>query len=254
MAITDGNPTQNITATVDPNAVAQIVRNLQKQDADAAKAQEKKNLFQNKVKSLLSSEKVDKENLAELTDLIEAKAADLRDELGGVNTNSGAQTIQSRYAEAVSDALDPYIGDDEQLGKCDKLLVNNVLEKLGKMPEVVAKFNSGQLDKRQIKSVAKEVVEEFSKDVLKRDIQAKGVNMGTTVSGTVANPAIENDGPVDNIYDIGTEHQRIAAQKYKSLLMRAGTINKDGVKTRMSEREANQKAYAMAIGYKKRTA
>src|ERR1700722_4025366 len=130
MSMIDGNPTQNITATVDPTAVAQIVRNLQKQDADAAKAQEKKNLFQNKVKTLLSSDKVDKENLAELTDLIEAKAADLKDELATAQSAPQGQTMLSRYAEAVSDALEPYIDGDDQLAECDKLLVNNTLEKL----------------------------------------------------------------------------------------------------------------------------
>jgi hypothetical protein len=252
MPIKDGNPSQNITATVDPNAVAQIVRTLQKQDADAARQQEKKNLFQNKVKSLLSSDKVDKENLAELTDLIEAKAADLKDELGSATTASGAQTIQSRYNEAVADALEPYIGDDEQLGKCDKLLVNNVFEKLKQMPDVVAKFNAGELDKRQIKTIAKEVVETFSKDVLKRDIQAKGVSMGGAVSGAAANSAIENDNTTDSIYEIPTEHQRTAALKLKSFLSRAGVVtNDDGSKRRMSEREANQKAYSMAMSYKK---
>jgi hypothetical protein len=250
--IKDGNPTQNITATVDPNAVAQIVRNLQRQDADTAKQQEKKNLFQNKVKSLLSSDKVDKENLAELTDLIEAKAADLRDELGGAATTAGGQTIQSRYNEAVSDALEPYIGDDEQLGKCDKLLVNNVFEKLKQMPDVMAKFNAGELDKRQIKGVAKEVVDQFNKDVLKRDTQAKGVKMGGDVSGVAAKEAIENDGAVDNIYEIPTEHQRTAALKFKSFLSRAGTVTtENGSKRRMTAQEANQKAYAMAMSYKK---
>lgn len=235
MSMTDGNPN---TVHIAPESVSAIIQGIQRTNAEAAKTQDKKSRFQEKVKSLLGSEKVDKDNLGELQDLIEAKAQDLKEEFTNTLPANPVQNMLSRYQEAVQDALEPYIDGDEQLEKCDKLLAGNVLELLGKNVDVMTKFNAGQLDRRQIKNAVKEVVEAFSKDVLKRDIQAKGVNLGNTAPGTVANADVENNVATDSIYDIPAQHQRTAAVKFKSFLMRT---------TKMSDGDAGKKAYAMAM-------
>ena len=198
MPITDGNPipTQNITATVDPMAVAQAVRALQKQDAETAQRAQKKNLFEGKVKSLLSSEKVDKDNLAELTELIDAKAEDLRQEMQERTGTGMQQTIVSRYAEAVDDALSVYIDGDKPLERAAKLLKSEVMDKLATLPDVVAASNRGEVDKRQIKNVAKEIVESYSKEALNRDHQAKGVKLDTSTQGSAVTSTIENGNAV----------------------------------------------------------
>jgi hypothetical protein len=239
--INDANPT-NITATVDPMAVAQAVRQLQKQDAETARASERKNLFQNKVKSLLSNEKVDKDNLAELTDLIDAKAQDLMQEWQDKQGSSGQQNIVSRYAEAVDDALSVYIDGDKPLERAAKVLKSEIMEKLSKTPDVVAASNRGEVDKRAIKNAAKEIVDSYSKEALQRDKQAKGVNLGTATQGTTFEGGIENGDLVASIEEIPTDFQRIAAKKFRSYLM---------TKQKMSVQDASKKAYDMAMRFDK---
>lgn len=243
MPIQDGNPPAQetkVTATVDPNAVAQIVRQMQLQD----QAQQKKeSRFEAKIKSLLSTEKVDKENLAEITALTQAAVDDLKDELKNKSGESTIQTTQSRYAEAVADALEKYIEGDDQLEETAELLQHKVLKKLAANSEVMAKFNSNQLDKRQISATAKEVVEEFSKKVLKRDKVSKGPAINSQVTGSVASNAIENSPPAGSIDDIVEPHRREAYSKLKSLLTRA----------RVAPEEAHKRAYAMATKQYKRS-
>jgi hypothetical protein len=239
MTIKDGNPTQNITATVDPYAVAQIVREMQRQDAPP---QQKESRFQTKIKNLLDKPDVDKDNLNELKDLVDAKAADLKDELGNAGAPDMVKFTQSRYNDTVTDALDKYIEGDEPLEKSAKLLEYNVSEKLKKDNEFMSSFNQGVVDKRKIATIAKETVEAFSKDVLGRDKSAKGPAITAGVPGTVATKAIENGPPAGSIDEIVEPHRREAYFKYNALLKR----------TRVTPEEAHNKALAMATkNYKK---
>ncbi len=252
MTIRDGSnpaPAQEIKATVDPVAVAQIVRQMQQ--ADAAKEQ-KESRFQNKVKSLLASGNVDKDNLAEITALQQAAIDDLKDELTSKNGQTNAEATNARYKEAVSDALDKYIEGDDQLEETAELLEHKVLQKLGKDPQVMAKFNAGQLDRRTISNTAKEVVEEFSKKVLKRDKSSKGPTINSGIPSSVANSAIENSPPAGSIDDIAEPHRREAYFKLKGLFERSIRRKQlDG--TAMTADLAARKAYSMATKQYKKT-
>jgi hypothetical protein len=234
MPITEGNPTQNITATVDPVAVAQIVREMQRQDVAG---QKKESRFDRKVKSLLESGNVDKENLTEITSLQQAAIEDLKDELKTTGTPDMANMTLTRYNDTLSDAIDKYIEGDEPLEKSAKLLEHNVSEKLKKDPNFMAKFNSGQLDKRQIANAAKEVVESFSKEVLGRDKPGKGVAIGSGITGTAAASAIENAAPTGTIDDIVQPHRREAYFRLNSLFKRH----------KFSQDDAHKKAYEHAM-------
>ena len=240
MTIQDGNQpaAQEIKATIDPVAVAQIVREMQKKDADAAKPSR----FQSKIQSLLSSGAVDKDNLKEIQELVEAKAADLEDGLKGQSGQSDGQSMQSRYNEAVADALEKYVDGDEQLEEVVDLLQHKALGKLGKDSDVMAKFNSGQVDKRKVNSTVKEIVEEFSKKVLKRDKSAKGPTINQGVQGAVANSAIENSSSAGSIEEIVEPHRREAYHKLNALFKR----------NKMSPQDAHKKAFEAATRpYKK---
>lgn len=242
MAMTDGNPAdkpQEIKATVDPMAVAQLVRQMQKQDAASEK---KESRFESKIKSLLASGSVDKENLSEITALTQAAVADMKDEIKNESGQNNVQSTQTRYAEAVADALEKYIEGDDQLEETAELLQHKALKKLAADPAVMTKFNAGQLDKQQIRSVAKEVVEEFSKKVLKRDKSSKGPAMNQGVPGAVATQAIENSPPAGSIDDIAEPHRREAYHKLRALYTR----------NKIAPEEAARKAYAAATKpYKK---
>lgn len=239
MTMKDGNPAQNITATVDPYAVAQIVREMQKQDAAP---QQKESRFQTKIKNLLDKPDVDKDNLNELKDLVDAKAADLRDELGKNGAPDMVSFTRTRYNDTVTDALDKYIEGDEPLEKSAKLLEFNVGEKLKKDTDFMRRLNAGEIDKRQIASIAKEVVDEFSKSVLGRDKSAKGPAIADGVPGSIAAKAIENGPPAGSIDEIAEPHRREAYFKFNALLKR----------NRVTPEEAHKKAFTMAtMNYKK---
>jgi hypothetical protein len=229
MPMTDGNPdTKPVQATLSPDAaaaiglsVAQAVTQLQKQNAAS---EPKESRFQSKIKSLLSTGTVDKDNLAEITALQQAAIDDLEEKLVSKYSDTTIQSAQSRYAEAVADALEKYIEGDDSLEESAELLQHKALKKLSADPSVMAKFNAGQLDKRSINTIAKEVVEEFSKKVLKRDKTSKGPAMNTGVSSTVASNAIENSGPAGSIDDITEPHRREAFLKLKGIGQRWGKM------------------------------
>jgi len=238
MPMTDGTekPVQEIKATVDPVAVAQIVRQMQKQE----QSQEKPSRFQSKIKSLLESGGVDKENLKEIQELVDAKAADLEEKMSSGSNN--IQAMQSRYQEAVVDALEKYTEGDEQLEAVSDLLQDKILKKLGKDSDVMAKFNAGQLDKRTVNATAKEIVEDFSKKILKRDKTNKGPAINSGIPGSVANSAIENSPPAGSIDDITEPHRREAYHKLNALFKR----------NKIAPEEAHKKAFAAATKpYKK---
>lgn len=241
MPMTDGNPEkQEITAKLDPMAVAQLVRQLQKQDQQQAPQESR---FQKKVNSLLSSGNVDRENLNEITELVSNAVADLKDDLAKGNNQNGAQNMQSRYADAASDALEKYIEGDDSLEHVADDLHARVMKAMAKDADLMAKFNSNQLDKRQVATFAKEVVEDYSKKVLKRDgktTKSPAINSG--IPGTVANKAIENSNATGSIDDITEPHRREAYFKLNAMFKR----------NRLTADDAHAKAYAMATKqYKK---
>jgi hypothetical protein len=237
--IQDGtNTTQNIVATVDPKSVAQIVYEMQQRGV-----QEKKpSRTEQRIKSLLESGNVDKDNLTEITTLQQAAIEDLKDELKA----SGLQTVtQSRYertAESIQDALEKYTEGDDQLEECVKDLHRRVEEKIAGDPNLLGKYNRGELDKHQIRTMTKEVVEGFSKSVLKRDKPSKGLSTTSSVPGSVATKAIENAETVGTIDEVEAPHRRAAYNAYNSILKR----------NKVEPKEAQQKAFAMATKqYKK---
>lgn len=241
MPMMDGNPDkpQEIVAKVDSMGIAQLVRQLQKQDAAAAPQESR---FQKKINSLLSTNTVDKDNLSEITDLMKAALEDQKEELKQAGNQTGAQSTQSRYEDAVSDALEKYTEGDDALEHISEDLHARVIKKLSKDPAVMEKFNRGQLDKRQVTAAAKEVVEDFSKNVLKRDKSAKGPAINSGVPGTAASKAIENSNSAGSIDDITEPHRREAYFKFNALLKRS----------RVPADKAHEKAYAMATKqYKK---
>lgn len=224
MPITDGNPTQNITATVDPMAVAQIVRQMQQ--ADAATAQ-KESRFEKKVKSLLESGNVDKDNLNEITALQRAAMEDLEEKIKSTAGAPDAKQVYARYSEAIQDALEKYTEGDEQLEAASEDLQKRTEKALAADAAVMTNYNNGQLDKRQIKSMAKEVVEKFSKDILKRDQSSKGPAITSGVTGTVANKAIENTSTAGNIDEIVEPHRREAYLKLVGVGQRWGKMKRE---------------------------
>lgn len=239
MSMTDGNPTQNITATVDPRAVAQIVHEMQQ--AQVA-TQKKESRFQQKINSLLQSGNVDKENLSEIADLTQRAIEDAKEEMKSNSAPDMVRMTQARYNDAISDALDKYIEGDEPLEKSAKLLEYNITEKIKANSSLMDKLNRGELDKRQIGNIAKEVVEAFSKDVLKRDQSPKGPAIKTGVPGTTASQAIENSPVVGSIDEIEAPHRREAYNKFKAMLTR----------NRVPADKAHEKAFTMATKqYKK---
>ena len=222
MAMTDGNPTQEVQEIRElKDTVGQIVAQMQRQSAASEK---KESRFETKIKSLLSTGTVDKENLAAIADIIEAKAADTKDEVSAKQSQNNVQSMQAKYAEAVSDALEKYIDGDEKLEKKLKTFQFETLENLAADTAVMRKFNAGQLDKHQIKAAAKEVVESYSKEILGRDKGSKGPAMNQGVPGAVASQAIENSPPAGSIDDITEPHRREAYLKLKSAGQRWGKM------------------------------
>lgn len=225
MAIVDGSPApQNITATVDPYQVASLVREMQKQDAAS---QKKESRFQQKINSLLQTGNVDKDNLSEIADLTQRAMDDVKEELKSNAAPDMVKMTQSRYNDMVTDALDKYIEGDDPLEKSAKLLEYNVSEKLKNNRDFMEKFHRGELDKRQIATIAKDVVETFSKDVLKRDQSAKGPAITTGVPSSVANQAIENGPPAGSIDEIVEPHRRESFLKLKSAGQRWGKMTQE---------------------------
>lgn len=239
MSIQDGESTKNIVATVDPKSVAQLVYEMQRQGA----AQDKKpSRTEARIKSLLESGNVDKDNLTEITTLQQAAIEDLKDELKASGLQTVAQSTYTRTKEAIQDALERYTEGDDQLEECVKDLQRRVEEKIAESPDALAKYNRGDLDKHQIRSMTKEVVESFSKSVLKRDKPSKGISVTGGVSGAAATKAIENAETVGSIDNIEAPHRRAAYNSFNSLLKR----------NKVDPKEAQQRAFAMATKeYKK---
>ena len=221
MPMTDGNPTIDpaVISQAVSQGVAQGVQQIQKMNLAEQKQETR---FEKKVKSLLSTENVDKDNLNTIAELIDARAQDAEEKVGSTAGSVDPKQTRSRYLEAIQDSLEKYIEGDEQLESVADDLAARVEKSLANDSAVVSNFNVGHLDKRQIRNKAKEVVELFEKNVLKRDQSAKGITMDTKVSGTAAGAAIENSGTAGSIDDITEPHRRESFRKLNSLFKRSG--------------------------------
>jgi hypothetical protein len=239
MAIVDGSPNQTTNVTIDPRSVAQAFHEIQQQQAAAVPRETR---VQKKIKSLLESGNVDKDNLAEITDITQKAIEDFKDELKTSSAPDMVKMTNGRYNDVVTDALDKYIEGDKPLETSAKLLEYNISEKLKKDSDFMYALNQGTVDRRKIANTAKEVVESFSKDVLGRDKPSKGPAITSGVSSIAASQAIENGPPAGSIDEIAEPHRRTAYHKFNSLLQRNG----------VSKEEATRRAFAMATkNYKK---
>jgi hypothetical protein len=243
MTMTDGNPSEQkeVRATIDAHEVARAYNELRKAEEKPAAP---KSFFKEKINSILQDKNVDADNLNTIADLIEKHGEDLKQEFQKTANVAGGQSMQGRYQEAVSDALEKYTEGDDDLEGASEYLHSKIMSKLAKDPSIVQKFNSGVLDKQSIKAIAKAEVEAHSKNVLKRDKSSKGVTMASNVPGSQGHKAIESSESAGNISDIKEEPRRIAAQKFHSLLKRTGKYNAV---------EANNKALAMGVREFKRS-
>jgi len=241
--ITDGTNedkkiVQPIVATVDSMAVAQLVHQLNKRD------EPKKSRFQEKINSLVSSQSIDKENLSEITSLIQSGIDDAKEEWAATAGQNTSQTTLSKYQEAISDALSQYTEGDEDLENAQSFLEANVMKKLAADPAVAKKFASNQLDKQAIKKMAKAEAEDFSKRILKRDKQAKGPAIAAPTSGASAGRPIENSGSAVSMSEIAQQVEGIPTGPRREAYFKANALFK---RAKMSVADAHNKAYDMAM-------
>ena len=235
MSITDGNPTIDpaiITQAVS-QGVAQGVQQIQRMNLASEK---KESRFQQKVKSLLDTQNIDKDNLSTITDLIDAKAADVQETMQSTAGGVDPKVTYARCSEAIQDALEKYTEGDKQLEKASKDLQTRVEAMIMADPATMQAYQNGVLDKRKIREMSKEAVEVFEKDILDRDSKSKGPAITSGVPGNVAAKAIENapaGGSIDEITDPG---RREAYFKLNALYKR----------NRIPAEEAHNKAFAMA--------
>jgi hypothetical protein len=247
MPMTDGNPEpkQEIVARVDSMQVAQLVHELQKKSQP-----EPESRFKQKINSIVAGGGIDQENLSTVTGLIQTALEDHEERLRkGANLN-GAQSTQSRYADAVSDAIEKYTEGDEALEKMADHLHGQAMKKLASDSSVIAKFNQGQLDKRQVNAAAKEVVENFSKDILKRDKSSKGPTINQTIPGGLGSKALENSTTAGSINTSREAiDQAIPETPRKEAYYK---LNAMFLRNRIPKEEAHNRAMAMATKQFKR--
>jgi hypothetical protein len=243
MPMTDGNPSEQkeVKAVIDPMSVAQLVVQLQKQQAPAQKPESR---FNQKINAILAKGGVDEENLSTVADLIKNAGEDLKEEIAKGGNLQGAQSTQARYNDAVADALEKYTEGDDQLEAMGEHFQSLVVKKLNADSTVMAKFNRGELDKRAVTAAAKAVVEEFSKNILKRDQPSKGPAIKTGVPGTSTSKTLEKSGTPANVdsnireqaESITDQHRKESYNKLRALFER----------NKFSREDAHNKAFEAA--------
>lgn len=126
--------------------------------------QERVSAFQEKAKALLASEKIDKDVVPTMLELIEAVKADLTAEQKKAMMEAAGQQAVKNVHDELGRAVDRYALDDKRVSKAKTVIVGEVIDEYNKLPVANRFKQDGYVDWQAMDTLVVKHVKEWSSD------------------------------------------------------------------------------------------